>query len=1355
MASARRLTDHSTWGVIGACTVPGPLALPPASFAGQELADSQDKLLTLLACARGAIRDAQPREAAAGARLLVVAGPSHPAIFRRASRIAALLACSAIDVVEDEAAGTAILRDHLTTARSPLVVCVSTDPGHWQARVIALVAADRAMGRPGDELAAWMTQRHRAGAQEASPPFLLALAARTTAELVERAQRLQRGLAANVSHKGATLVAATRAFSRGPLRVAWVLGSADAAEQAVASVLDGTARVSEGPEARPTVAFLFSGQGSQSVGMARELFQSNRVFRDSLERCHEVVRRVLEVGPIDLLYGEPDRDALLDQARYAQPLLLSLQWSLTKVWESVGVVPDYVVGHSSGEYGAACAAGLMAIDETLALVAERGRLLDGLERKGTTAVVFCERERIAEILGSTSFANINIAAINGESNITISGDVTRVDEAIHVLQAAGVRCERIRMRFASHSALLDPCLDAFETAAARCRYSEALAPLVSNIDAEPRTRIDAKYWRTHLREPVQFSKCMERLARLGARVFVEIGPHSSLLSLGRGCVDIPGAAWVSSLKRNSNAAMHFAASAGEVWRRGAAGAIERFSEAVALGGLPVPLRGDRDELADSEADTPGRVKLPGERFMVAPVSLVDVMCATAASGAGTILRDVTFGAPLVLDGEVDQHLEPSPSGVGLDVRLVVGTRESRRAEKAICALRSGENTVVTTRSHKARIAVTSLGSRAAASFIDRLDWDAVTRALATAAAVPGEVVLDIRRITWVRATRLPERTEAIELAWDIAENADPNSVELRLDLRFVTAEDAAQLDLRGIEGALVPSETVAGAASGYAEARSRLDALHKRLTAVTLEAPARRGVDLVASMVEAVREVAGDVSVTADTVLANVGLDSLALVQLASRLSRLTHTRVAWENLFDPVSLAVLAERLSSTNKSALPPIVALRNESRSRLSLGQERTLIATLRDPETAAYNIANVMLIDGTIATATLESAFRAVVGRHESLRTTFDWSSGEPHPVLRHDGEVDFAAFDVPDGDVVDESTLVEYAYEDAAEAYALDTGPLVRLRLYSLSQTRHVLLLAAHHTVWDATSSALVRRELAAAYDAIAAGNSPALGIAPLAYRDFALWQRAFIELPWLRQSVIAVAERLKGAPVATPLPSDRPRRPGPGKTTQIATYDFDPELTTALSAAGRAHGATAFMAFLTVFFRALQRFSSSHDLCVGVPIANRHIPNSETIVGPLVNTIVMRANVDAAASPVATLAHVREVALAAYEHQSVPIELVVEALAPPRTTLHTPVYQVLFNLLPDMGTVETKTFRGQVISMDAGGGDLDLHVWILRVGDRYTLNMKYADIFDRTTIDRLATLFMDEARALLRASNVS
>jgi amino acid adenylation domain-containing protein len=307
---------------------------------------------------------------------------------------------------------------------------------------------------------------------------------------------------------------------------------------------------------RPKTAWLFPGQGSQFPGMARTLFERESVFRETVLHCADLLDGVLPRPLLEVMFDtDPDGEEALRHTTFAQPALFAVEMGLARLWQSWGITPDVVLGHSVGQYAAACVAGVFSIEDGVRLVAARGRLFGSLPTGGRMMAIFAEPDKVDEC--AAEYPRLSVAAYNGV-NTVLSGPAEDVQHAAAAFLEAGIRCEWLETSHAFHSALLDPVLDEFESYASNVAYSPPQLTLVCNRSGEVLTRhtvLDASYWRRHARQPVRYADSVATLADQGCAVLMELGPQPILTAAAMRAwpENVPTPQTIASLRRDIDA----------------------------------------------------------------------------------------------------------------------------------------------------------------------------------------------------------------------------------------------------------------------------------------------------------------------------------------------------------------------------------------------------------------------------------------------------------------------------------------------------------------------------------------------------------------------------------------------------------------------------------------------------------------------------------------------------------------------------------------------------------------------------------------------------------------------------------
>ncbi|MEM9219592.1 MAG: SDR family NAD(P)-dependent oxidoreductase, partial [Cyanobacteria bacterium P01_F01_bin.150] len=359
------------------------------------------------------------------------------------------------------------------------------------------------------------------------------------------------------------------------------------------------------PHTPSNIAFLFTGQGSQYVDMGRELYETQPTFRNALDQCAEILSRV-NVPLLEIMYGEAEggrrkaegrrqkaegrrqkakrsqelginttnNEQSIHQTAYTQPVLFALEYALYQLWQSWGIKPSIVMGHSVGEYVAACVAGVFSLEDGLKLIAARGRLMQQLPIGGTMVSVMASAGQVRGIIAKRENGardNIAIAAINGPESTVISGEESAIQAIAQQFETRGIKTKRLSVSHGFHSPLMEPMVAEFEQVAREISYSQPKLKLISNVTGQIVTDKVATpdYWCEHILAPVNFAAGMESLLQEEINIFLECGPQPTLLGMGRQCLpEAEEKIWLPSLRSGQDDWQQILTSLSEIYAHG-------------------------------------------------------------------------------------------------------------------------------------------------------------------------------------------------------------------------------------------------------------------------------------------------------------------------------------------------------------------------------------------------------------------------------------------------------------------------------------------------------------------------------------------------------------------------------------------------------------------------------------------------------------------------------------------------------------------------------------------------------------------------------------------------------------------
>ncbi|MBB4637955.1 non-ribosomal peptide synthetase [Longimicrobium terrae] len=481
----------------------------------------------------------------------------------------------------------------------------------------------------------------------------------------------------------------------------------------------------------------------------------------------------------------------------------------------------------------------------------------------------------------------------------------------------------------------------------------------------------------------------------------------------------------------------------------------------------------------------------------------------------------------------------------------------------------------------------------------------------------------------------------------------------------------------------------------------------------------------------------------------SLGGHSLLATRVSARVRDAFGVELPLRAVFEHATLAALAAEIDRVRDAepalAIPPIRPVPRGDTAPASFAQERMWFVDRMEPGGSVYLMPSVHRLRGAVDAEAMRAAVTEMVRRHETLRTAIPEVDGLPVQRILPAGPVDLPFHDLSGRAEPGRSeALSALAAENANSPFDMERGPLFRASLVRLGADDHVLMLNVHHAVSDGWSNRVLITEIAALHDAFRQGRPSPLAPLPVQYADYALWQREWMRGPVLDQQLAWWRETLAGAPPRLELPADRPRAAVQTHRGASAVATLEPALADSVRDLARREGATSFMVLLASFSLVLSRLSGQEDVVVGTPLAGRTRAELEGLIGLFLNSLALRTDLSGNPSFRELLGRVREATLGAYAHQDVPFERVLEEIRPERSLSHTPVFQVMLNLLNfGGGDAEAAGQPGDTAVTGLGAGaqlasKFDLTLYAAERPDGLAMHLVYnADLFDAPRMEAL------------------
>ncbi|MEW6736885.1 MAG: amino acid adenylation domain-containing protein, partial [Acidobacteriota bacterium] len=476
-----------------------------------------------------------------------------------------------------------------------------------------------------------------------------------------------------------------------------------------------------------------------------------------------------------------------------------------------------------------------------------------------------------------------------------------------------------------------------------------------------------------------------------------------------------------------------------------------------------------------------------------------------------------------------------------------------------------------------------------------------------------------------------------------------------------------------------------------------------------------------------------------------LGGHSLLATQLISRLRLGLGIELPLRMLFEKPKLAEFASEIErimqQEERQVIVPMLPAPRTDKMPLSFAQQRLWLLNRLQPDSTQYNIPVVLRIIGQLDLNALEQSINEIIKRHEILRTAFVEIDGKPIQVIVPELKLTISIEDLTGLSETEQDLEVKRLIKEITQQqFDLSQIPLLGFKVYKLDKQSYVMSMVMHHIISDGWSIGVIMQEIKALYQVFTNKLPSTLPPLKIQYADFAYWQRQ-----WLRgevlQTQLSYWKRQLGSDLPVlQLPLDRPRTPLQNYQGAVKRFVLSKQLTEDLNVLSNQENVTLFMMLLAAFNVLLARYSNQNDISIGTPIAGRSRAEIEPLIGFFVNTLVMRTDLSGNPSLLELLARVREVCLAAYAHQDLPFERLVEELQPERNLSRTPLFQVMFVLQnTPISDFQLSDLTISPVVMENSSAKFDLMLLLAESKQGVSGTFEYnTDLFDETTITRLA-----------------
>jgi amino acid adenylation domain-containing protein len=1044
------------------------------------------------------------------------------------------------------------------------------------------------------------------------------------------------------------------------------------------------------------VAMMFPGQGSQFIGMGRDLYAQHARFREIVDRCDALASPRLGLGLRDLMFrGDREKDAkTLEQTKIAQPALFVIEYALAEVLHGYGVTPSILIGHSIGEYAAACVAGVFDLEAALDLVIERGRLMQSMPPGSMLAVRANPDAALGLFADDPSLvAQVSLAAHNAPELCVVSGPSEAIERVAALATERGLDSQVLHTSHAFHSSMMDPIVEAFARAVERAAPRAPRIPIVSGLTGKLLTdeqACSAQYWADQLRHAVRFADGVTTLSDREERVLLEVGPGTALTaSAAKQTAGVRPRRMLETLghpKLDRPALEATLRCLGRLWIEGVSVDWNAVYDAPSrrLVRLPTyPFTRARHWMSVAKAS---------EKASLHEVTHTSVRASVLSNGHTLIVSEAT----------TTTEVTPPVTPATLARTRLVSVLEARLGR----SLAEGDVQRGFIEIGFDSLGLAQLSSKLNEAFAVRIPFRRFFEDLSTPALLADHLAVTSKKL-----------------------EVPPPPL-----LQKAASPTGSSAGSRGSSG--TPASLSLGAATS-----SALGLSPASLSSAALSSAGLSSAGLSSGLSPAAM------------------LNDMSVAALGERLDRIERALEALLRQARPTNGAAKATNGAAEHAAhdavteeapAAPPTEVPRD--RFEPTSAQREIWIASSVGGLSAnlAYNECRAIALAGALDVAALAAALNELSERHEALRQTF--SPDGSTCVTADSKPLAFERVDLrtrPAAERRDELAALEA--RQTSTPFDLAAGPLVRAQLVQLADDEHVLLVCAHHIVVDGYSFGLLTRELGELYGARVEARAHALG-APESFAEYAAGESAYEATPVAEADRAFWLEHLKGLSEDLTLPSDAPRPPQ--RTYDSARLDFT--LDGALVAKLRELAAGSSTSMQTLLMAAFQLLlysvSRQSDIVLGVPTSGQAAVGLDVLVGHCVHVLPVRMVVEPSATVAAHARQLQGVMLECLEHQRTTFSDLLHQLNRPRDPSRIPLIPVAFGMgrslkRPAFGGLTTKLSVVPRVSES-----FELYVYLTEDRDGLEVSWSYnRNLFTADTIGQWQRCFSTILNALARS----